>query len=185
MRKLLMAAAFSVSALALAAQPGYAQSTKQMQTESMNKVSAEQFVTKATNANMFEIQSSQLALEKSKNKDIQHFAQMIIDDHKKAGSELKSVLSDADANVKAPQKLDQEHAKKLDQLKSAAGTDFDKSYVQMQTDGHEQAVELFQSYSQNGDNSALKSWAGKTLPTLEKHLQMFEAIKLPQTTGSL
>jgi putative membrane protein len=185
MRKLLMAAAFSVSALALAAQPGYAQSTKQMQTESMNKVSAEQFVTKATNANMFEIQSSQLALEKSKNKDIQHFAQMIIDDHKKAGSELKSVLSDADANVKAPQKLDQEHAKKLDQLKSAAGTDFDKSYVQMQTDGHEQAVELFQSYSQNGDNSALKSWAGKTLPTLEKHLQMVEAIKLPQTTGSL
>ena len=185
MRKLLMAAALSVSALALAAQPGQAQNTKQMQTESMDKISAQQFVTKATNANMFEIQSSQLALDKSKNENVKQFAQMIIDDHKKAGSELKSVLSDANANVKAPQTLDQEHAKKLDQLKSAAGTDFDKSYVQMQTDGHEQAVELFQSYSQNGDNPALKSWAGKTLPTLEKHMQKAEAIKLPQTTGSL
>lgn len=185
MRKLLMAAALSVSALALAAQTGQAENTKPMQTKSMDKVSAQQFVTKATNANMFEIQSSQLALEKSKNQDIQQFAQMLIDDHTKAGKELKSVLSDADTNIKAPQKLDQEHAGKLGQLKSAAGTDFDKSYLQMQMDGHEQAVELFQSYSQNGDNPALKSWAGKTLPTLQKHMQKAEAIKLPQTTGSL
>jgi len=42
--------------------------------------------------------------------------------------------------------------------------------------GHQQAVSLFQSYAQNGGNPALKRWTVRTLPTLQKHLNMAEKL---------
>jgi putative membrane protein len=56
---------------------------------------AETFVKKTTVSNLFEIQSSQLALQKSQNEQVKKFAQMMVDDHTKAGKELKSTLSTA------------------------------------------------------------------------------------------
>jgi putative membrane protein len=186
MKKLLMAAALSASALTMMAQTGMAQdTTKPMQaaTTANESDTTQAFVTKAANSNMFEIQSSQLAEKKSKNQDIKQLAQMLVADHKKLGSQFKSVVKESKA--KAPQTLDADAANKLSQLKTAAGTDFDRVYLQDQLDGHQEAVDLFTAYSENGDNPALKSWASKTLPTLKEHLQKAEAIKLPQTTGSL
>jgi len=36
---------------------------------------------------------------------------------------------------------------------------------------------LFERYSKSGDNPKLKDWAGKTLPVLQHHLQMAEALE--------
>jgi putative membrane protein len=44
----------------------------------------------------------------------------------------------------------------------------------MQVSAHEDAVSLFERYARGGDNEKLKDWAGKTLPTLQHHLQMAE-----------
>lgn len=63
------------------------------------------------------------------------------------------------------------------QLKSASGANFDRSYEQMQVQAHENAVNLFQSYSQKGDNAELRAWAAKTLPALQQHLQHAENCK--------
>jgi putative membrane protein len=60
----------------------------------------------------------------------------------------------------------------LDKLKSLNGSDFTKQYHSDQVDGHKDAVNLFQRYAKGGDNDALKAWAGKTLPTLQHHLDM-------------
>ena len=50
---------------------------------------------KAAISNLFEIQSNQLALQKSQNEQVKKFAQMMVDDHTKAGEQLKSTLSTA------------------------------------------------------------------------------------------
>jgi putative membrane protein len=42
----------------------------------------------------------------------------------------------------------------------------------MQKDAHEDAVSLFERYSKGGDNAALKTWAGITLPALKHHREM-------------
>jgi putative membrane protein len=46
----------------------------------------------------------------------------------------------------------------------------------MQVSAHEDAVSLFERYSKRGDNDKLKDWAGKTLPALQHHLEMAQAI---------
>jgi putative membrane protein len=48
--------------------------------------------------------------------------------------------------------------------------------------GHQQAVKLFQSYAQNGDDKQLKEWAQQTLPTLQEHLRRAEAMERSRPT---
>jgi putative membrane protein len=130
----------------------------------------QQFADKATIANMFEIQSSQLALKQSSRDDIKAFAQSMIDDHTKAAGDMKTAASAQQVNL--PTDLDQAHADMLKKLQAASGDAFDQLYVKMQTDGHVQAVALFKGYAQNGQDGVLKDFAGKLLPTLEHHYEM-------------
>jgi hypothetical protein len=64
--------------------------------------------------------------------------------------------------------------KKLDKSKDAKPNDFPSEYDPMQVSAHEDAVSPFERYAKGGDNAKLEDWAGKTLPTLQHHLQMAE-----------
>jgi len=141
--------------------------------------SAGDFVKKASIGNEFEIESSRLALEKSQNANVKQFAQMMIDDHSKAGDQLKATLPSSSVNAAmVPNALDAKHRKLLDKLKDApAGKKFDKKYISEQTDAHKETVKLFRDYAKNGDDGALKGFASQTLPTLESHLQHVKQIK--------
>jgi putative membrane protein len=137
--------------------------------------SAADFVKQAAISGIFEIQSSELALHKHVRPD-RTFAHDMIRDHSRIAAQLKHLVRSNHINAKMPTKLDDQHQKMLDQLRGETGATFDKDYDQMQKQGHEQAVSLFKSYAQNGDNPALKNWAAKTLPTLEEHLSMADKL---------
>ena len=173
MRTLLLTAA---SALALTvAQPALIQMQVNAATTAaaVSVNSPEEFARMAAQSNMLEIESSQLALKNSKNKDIQAFAQQMIDDHTSAGKQMQEAA--ATDKVKVPGKLNKDHRQMLDKLGKASGADFDKQYSQMQVQAHEQAVALFTSWSQQ--KGALADFAKKVLPTLQTHLEM--ARRLP------
>jgi putative membrane protein len=139
--------------------------------------SAEDFVNKVAISDMFEIQSSQLALSKQPDKDTKPFAQKMVTDHQKTSKELKSLVDGGKVKAMLPSALDAEHQKMLDDLKAKAGKDFDQSYDQIQLKAHQDAVALFNAYATGGDNPELKKWAAKTLPHLERHLTMAQKLK--------
>jgi len=136
-------------------------------------VSAADFVNQAANSDMFEIQSSQLAVNKAQDGKVHDFAQRMINDHTQASEKLKAAAK----GQTVPTSLDQEHAQKLQQLQQAPANDLTRSYVQMQLEGHQKAVSLFENYAQHGDNSDLKQFAQGTLPTLREHLQMVSQLQ--------
>lgn len=177
--------------LAALAGPAYAQ-TQQNSAESTaeraatSEISAQEFVTTAGVSNMFEIQTSQLAVQKAESADVRQFAEQMIADHTRAGSELEAIVGqDTSAGLEIPAQLDDKHAAKLEQLQSASGPDFDRSYKTMQVEAHQEAVQLFQSYSEQGENTELRSWASQTLPTLQAHLEHAQNMQTGQQTGSL
>lgn len=135
-----------------------------------NTASTTDFVHKASIANMFEIESSKVALNKSKDSKVKEFAQQMVDDHTKAGDKLKETLKSSKVDAKPENSLDDKHEKMLEQLKSAKDTSFDSQYINMQRDAHKEAVDLFGSYSKEGDDNSLKDFAAQTLPTLKEHL---------------
>ncbi|MFC5068883.1 DUF4142 domain-containing protein [Flaviflagellibacter deserti] len=121
------------------------------------------FVTKAAMSNMFEIESSKVAVEKAKDPEIKKFAQQMISDHTKAGKEMMAVAPDA------PKELDAAHLAKVEKLKEAEGEKFDAAYIDEQVVAHDEAVALFTKFSTEAETPKLKEFAAKTLPTLKEH----------------
>ena len=136
-------------------------------------MNAAEFVNQAATSGMFEIQSSELALDKSRDDRVREFAQHMVKDHTEASQKLKT----AAGSMTMPTSLDPEHAKMLQQLQQASGNDFTRNYVQMQFEGHQKAVTLFDGFAQNGDNPQLKQFAQETAPTLRNHLQQITQIR--------
>lgn len=132
---------------------------------------AQDFVTQAVISDMFEDQTSKLALEKADEKT-KAFAKKMIEDHKKTSDELKSVVQTGDMKLTLPTALDSSHQSKLDKLKSLSGEDFTKQYHDDQVTAHKNAADLYKRYAEGGDNAALKAFAIKTKPHLDEHLKM-------------
>jgi putative membrane protein len=164
-------------AAALIAAPVYAQAPNQSAQKGAMNVDAEtkQFVEKAAIGDMFEIQSSKLALDKSEAKEVDNFAQKIVDDHTKTSDQLKSIVGNLQG-LQLPQQLDSKHQGMLTQLQNASGQQFHQLYRKQQIDAHQEAVQLFETYSKNGQNKELQNFASSTLPHLKEHLQMAQAL---------
>ena len=139
---------------------------------------APMFLQMATSSNLWEIQSSQLALQKSTNPAIQSFAQMIIADHTMLGQQMMAAAQSAGLPP-PPQVLMPEEQQMLAQLQAApAGASFDMAYRDAQVMAHQKAIGLFQNYSASGDNPTLRATAAQALPKLQQHLATAQALAI-------
>jgi len=99
----------------------------------------------------------------------------MVTDHIKTSSELKGLVP-ADMKSALPTGLDDSSQKKLDKLRDTKPEDFATQYDPMQVSAHKDAVSLFERYAKGGEDPKLKDWAGKTLPALQHHLEMAQAL---------
>src|SRR6218665_2169444 len=75
------------------------------------------FINQASVANRFEVESSQLAMQKSQNSDIRAFAQQMVTDHSRSGEQLVATMANAELDQNAVKTvLDEKHQKKLEKL---------------------------------------------------------------------
>ena len=131
------------------------------------------FVREAAMSDMFEIQSSQLAEQKSDDAQTKSFAQKMVTDHTKTTSDIKSMVSGGKIKgIDLPTDMSSSQKGMLDNLKGLNGKDFTKQYHSDQVSAHKDAVSLFERYGKGGDNPDLKDWANKTLPSLQGNLTM-------------
>lgn len=140
------------------------------------------FVKEVAISDMFEIESSKLA-EQRGNAQEKSFAQQMVLDHTKTSTELKQLVNSGKVTAELPSGVDSSHQSKLDKLKDASGKDFSSDFDSDQVSAHKDAVSLFERYANGGDNSDLKDWAGKTLPTLKHHLDMAEGLGKAPNVG--
>lgn len=146
----------------------------QTATQSSSQLSAPMFVQMAAMSDMFEIQSSQAALKNSQDPEVRKFAQTMIDHHTKMSAELKAAVEAGNVNAQIPMSLSGEKAQMLQQLSGMQGEQFDQMYWKAQAQGHQEALQLAESYAKNGDNAALRAHAQKGAPIIQEHLQMVQ-----------
>jgi len=157
---------FAATAFVAVAVPALAGRAAAERQPAAKAVSDDEFVTKAASGGLFEVKSSQLALEKATKAECKAFAEMMIKDHTKANDELKAVAGKA--GIRVPADLAPAHQKMLDDLKGSR--DFDAAYSAAQLKAHEEAVALFTAASTSVKDAGLRDFATKTLPTLKMHL---------------
>lgn len=130
-----------------------------------------EFFERAAIAGMAEIQAAEIARTKAVDADTKAFADMMLGDHGKNNSELKSLA--ASKGVTLPTTLDRKHADLIEELRDKkSGKDFDDKYSNDMEAAHEDAVKLFEKASKDSKDPDVKAFAAKSLPTLKSHLEM-------------
>ena len=148
-------------------------------------LAAPAFVRAVATSDLYEMEASRLAEQRSQNAQVKQFAQRMLRDHGNTTSELKGMLGQLQgvSAQQMPATLDQQHQALLRQLQGAQGAEFDRLFAQQQLQSHQAAVDLFRAYAQSGDDARLKQWASQTLPSLEEHLREAQQLQQPATRG--
>ena len=128
-----------------------------------------EFVSKAGMGGLAEVQMGNVALQKAQNADVKAFAQRMVTDHSQANEELQQLATTK--GLALPTELAGEHKDAMEHLSSLSGADFDKQYMKHMVEDHEKDVAEFDKASTTANDADVKTWAGKTLPTLRSHLE--------------
>ena len=120
------------------------------------------FMMEAAKGNMQEVEMGKMAGQKGQSAEVKKIGQTMVTDHSKANSELMALAS------KKGVKLDPSHK----MSEKMGGPNFDQEYIADMVKDHEKDIAAFENEAKNGMDPEVKSWAGKTLPTLKKHLKM-------------
>ncbi|EDY22228.1 outer membrane protein [Chthoniobacter flavus Ellin428] len=122
-----------------------------------------------------EIQSAQMAEQKTANPDVKAFAEKLVTDHTQANNELKAMADSKKVGVEGGTSLkDQSKGKSLD---AKTGGDFDKAWIDDQIKDHKKDIEAFEKEANEAKDTDVKNLANKLLPTLKEHLSMAESIQ--------
>ena len=132
------------------------------------------FIGAAAMDGMAEVEHGRLATQNASSPDVKQFAQRMVDDHSKAGDELKQLAVKKEVTLATT--LDDQHRATQHKLASLKGAAFDKAYMDHMAKAHLKAVALFQQEAKEGQDPDIKAWAAKTLPTLQDHLKVASVI---------
>lgn len=170
------------------------------------------FVEEIAIASAAEIELGKMAAQKASNPEVKKYGQMMVDDHTKAGEELKQIAQQY--NIMVPAALDEEHRELRDELAQLSGREFDERYMEAMVDSHQNVVDKLQArvderergatgtsgvtrdnasgtsvQPEDADNHAeasLNMWAANTLPAVKAHLDHAKQLdeKIENSTGA-
>mgnify|MGYP001338045247 CR=1 FL=1 len=128
------------------------------------------FVKNAMEGGIAEVMFGNLALEQSTNEPVRQFAKMLVSEHQKANNQLKKLTRRGDYGdlPDGPSESARESYKRISNLN---GAEFDKEFAKYMVEEHEKTINVFLRQIESGKDKQLKTWAGKTLPLLQKHLE--------------
>jgi len=141
-----------------------------------------EFVLDAAKGGMAEVQLAKLATERAKSDEVKKFAQRMVDDHSKAGDQLKSIAESK--GIKLPVEMDAKDRALLNRLQKLNGAAFDRAYMQAMVSDHAKVVNEFKKEANAGRDPQVKSFASTTLPTIEEHLQHARAARTAVTSSA-
>ena len=133
-----------------------------------------EFMNKAAQGGMAEVKLGELAASKAQSPEVKAFGQRMVVDHGKANADLKTLA--AEKNATLPADVSSEQKEMYDKLSKLSGAEFDKEYVKGMVEDHEKDVAEFKKESTGAEDSGVKAFAAKTLPTLESHLEQIKTI---------
>lgn len=134
-------------------------------------ITSNQFSAKASQFNLTEIEAGKMALKKGSPTLIKLGREMV-KYHRLAESELHELVQKKGLELSTIP--DAEHKKVLSNLRNLSGKAFDSTYASIQFNYYKEAILIFTEESQTGKDPNLRAYAGKHLPELLMHLQMFE-----------
>jgi putative membrane protein len=142
----------------------------------------ETFIQKAAASDQAEIMLSKLALERASSPQVKQFAQTMVTDHTKSTSLLQPIAADHGVNLpENPQPANDEKYQKLEKQSGAA---FDKTYIEMMVEDHQDTLHAFETEAGQATDPKLKEFISTVRPIVAHHLQMAKELRQAKQTES-
>lgn len=121
-------------------------------------------------ANMFEIQTSELALKYGRSDWVRQFAKEMIEEHTAAHEELRGVAEKK--NLSLPKGLPAAKQSLLAKLGGMRGDAFDAYYRSLQLKAHSSTSYMFQQNIKRGHDQDVRGYLVKMLPAVKMHSRL-------------
>jgi putative membrane protein len=133
-------------------------------------------------ANTYDIETGQLALEKSHTKAVRDLAQQFVNDHKAVRQQGRDLAKKLSVTPTPPKQFDlaTEHTKSMKELRGKSGAAFDRAYAKHEVEYHQAVLDAVKTTLLPAiQNAELKAFVEKVGPAFQAHL---EAAKQLQKT---
>ena len=134
----------------------------------------EAFIRTADAIGQAEVKLGQIAEQYGASDAVKKFGARMVEDHTRLGKELRDLAGNKGLNL--PEGLDQKHQQLMDELSKLRRADFDRAYTKDMVEGHQKAIDQFETEAKSGQDADVKAWAEKSLPALREHLRMAQQI---------
>jgi putative membrane protein len=128
------------------------------------------YVMMAASSDMYEIQSGQLAQQRSQTAAVRQFGAMLVQHHTQTTQQLMAAAQASGTPM--PSGMMPLHAEMLRRLQAASASEFDRMFQMQQVTAHEMALALHTNYGRNGDTPALRQTAMAAAPIVQQHLTL-------------
>ena len=123
---------------------------------------------------MTEVELGKLAQEKGSNQAVRDFGKRMVDDHTRANNQVADLARAR--NITLPSQPDTRHREAAERLMTMRGDDFDRQYLQIMLDDHQQTVAKLEQRASDAQDPEIPRFASQTLPTLREHLEMVRGL---------
>jgi putative membrane protein len=123
------------------------------------------FIQKAAGGGAQEVANGKMAEKEAKSAEVKSIATRMVADHTRIDKELTALANRKGVTFNTG-------GVKAQNLGSG---DFDRMYLKWLEEVHRTDIADFERAAKSSDDSELKAWASKTLPTLKQHLAMVQA----------
>jgi putative membrane protein len=124
--------------------------------------------------NLLEVRLSQIAEQRATNPSVKQFAQRMVNDHSQLQSEWMAMASSNGMSVN-PQ-LDNTDRAKVAQLSRLSGAEFDRAYMDLMIQNHQNAVSLLQNQGQYAQSAPVRARIANDLPLVQQHLGLAQQV---------
>lgn len=133
------------------------------------------FMIKAAQANLAEIDMARIIMQKSQNKDLRDFANMIQSDHTDALEDLTDLMRDK--GMSPPNTLSPEIKVDIEKMTALSGPDLDREFANAMVADHQKALEMFRDQANIAQSPDVRKYAEDLIPKLEMHLEKAQKLQ--------
>jgi putative membrane protein len=141
----------------------------------------QEFMIKAAQANLAEIDMARIALQKTQNPEVKDFANMIEKDHTNALEDLTDLMRDK--AMSQPNLLSPEAKADIEKMTALSGAEMDREFANTMVADHEKAIGMFRDMANIAQSPDVKKYAEKLIPELEMHLEKAQRLQSKLFSG--
>ena len=135
----------------------------------------QEFLMKAADANLSNIDVARLAMHKSQNSDVKDFANMIQSDDASALEDLTDLMNDK--GVSLPNTLSPETKTEIETMTALSGAELDREFANMMVAQHEKEIGMYHDQLEIAQTPDVRKYAEDLLPRLEMHLEKSQRLQ--------